>query len=65
MLIKALRAHEFGAGENRIVKPQVPRPEFQPLDLASGVLVTKVDCRRFPEPHIISTLPAHIEDRSS
>jgi hypothetical protein len=33
--------------------------------VASGVQVTKVDCRGFREPHIISTLPAHIEDRSS
>ncbi len=33
--------------------------------VASGVQVTKVDCPRFPGPHIISTLPARIEDRSS
>ena len=34
-------------------------------DVASGVQVTKVDCPGFPGPHIISTLPARIEDRSS
>ena len=52
MLIKALRAHKFGVGENRIVKRvgcgRCPARILK--DVASGVQVTKVDCSRFPGP---------------
>ncbi len=63
MLSKALQAHEFAL--NRIVKLLVWGWPRGGQDVASGVQVTKVDCPRFRGPHIISTLPARIEDRSS
>ncbi len=64
---KALQPHEFAVGENRIVKRAGGgwRLVHVLRDVASGVQVTKVDCPRFRGPHIISTLPARIEDRSS
>ncbi len=67
MLCKALQAHEFALEVNRIVKRAGwgGRRAHVLRDVASAVQVTKVDCPPFPGPHIISTLPARIEDRSS